>query len=170
MPRFVLGTSCLGYGLSWVRVVLGTSRLGYELSRSQVPYSSIVLGHCQYELLSSYTEFHHVQDGIAHFIMFRLALWQTEMSVTSPLDWHYVRQKYSKTYTAALLYARLNVPYLAGCLYDCYRPSTPGSRDWCPVHMAYLKSTRNHWPVRIEWCSWIRNKTPYGVIQYNSSK
>ena len=30
--RVVLGTSCLGYELSWVRIVLGTSCLGYELS------------------------------------------------------------------------------------------------------------------------------------------
>ena len=32
--RVVLGTSCSGYELPWVRVVLGTSCLGYELSRS----------------------------------------------------------------------------------------------------------------------------------------
>ena len=30
--RSVLGTSSLGYELSWVRAVLGTSCLGYELS------------------------------------------------------------------------------------------------------------------------------------------
>ena len=42
-----MGTSCLGYELSWVRVVLGTSCLGYELS-----WVRVVLGtSCpEYEL------------------------------------------------------------------------------------------------------------------------
>ena len=48
--RVVLGTSCPGYELSWVRAVLGTSCLGYELS-----WVRVVLGtNCfRYELSRS---------------------------------------------------------------------------------------------------------------------
>ena len=43
--RVVLGTSCLGYESSWVRVVLGTSRLGYELSWVRVVLGTSCLGY-----------------------------------------------------------------------------------------------------------------------------
>ena len=39
----LLGTSCPGYELSWVRVVLGTSRLEYELSRVRVVHNPIAI-------------------------------------------------------------------------------------------------------------------------------
>ena len=42
--RVVLGTSCLGYELSWVRVVLGTSRLGYGLFGYELSWVRVVLG------------------------------------------------------------------------------------------------------------------------------
>ena len=41
--RVVLGTSCLGYELSWERVVLGTSCPGYELSWVRVVHNPIVV-------------------------------------------------------------------------------------------------------------------------------
>ena len=43
--RVVLGTSCLGYESSWVRVVLGTSRPGYELSWVRVVLGTSCLGY-----------------------------------------------------------------------------------------------------------------------------
>ena len=43
--RVVLGTSCLGYESSWVRVVLGTSCPGYELSWVRVVLGTSCLGY-----------------------------------------------------------------------------------------------------------------------------
>ena len=43
----LLGTSCPGYELSWVRVVLGTSRLGYKLSWVRVVHNPISIPEAQ---------------------------------------------------------------------------------------------------------------------------
>ena len=43
--RVILGTSCLGYESSWVRVVLGTSCPGYELSWVRVVLGTSCLGY-----------------------------------------------------------------------------------------------------------------------------
>ena len=40
-----MGTSCLGFEMSWVRVVLGTSCLGYEMSWVRVVLSTSCLGY-----------------------------------------------------------------------------------------------------------------------------